>query len=404
MPEQKQETDNPKTTKRKKKRVWLAAIVVVTTAIILCLLWRSWSSESVDEQLAAIEAARAIPDSENAAIIYYKLLQDPNATSLLDYRPQLLDQDSDNLTSKEPWLSKNYPELAAWIKEQQPVIDRLLKASKFEKCRFPIAVDWLPTDRLTAMRKWVFLLRRAANNDIGDGRIDDAIDKWQCLIQMGAHLRQQPLFVEHLVAIAIEAVALNQTVVFVVEGDANESHLQKIETFPLHTEDNWTAILEEVLPAEELAEQKMKEQLALLERIKYEFGHKLFGSMRDPSLDSIRKQYRALLAISRGIHVLVALRRYKNKHGRWPQSLDEIEPHVSAEALIDPFNDGPFVYRLTEDAFTLYSKGRNRIDENGKYRDPFDDCPIWPPRGRKPKTKAENADTNQSNTHTEPTE
>ncbi|MCK4292694.1 MAG: hypothetical protein KAY65_05820, partial [Planctomycetes bacterium] len=130
----------PKTTKRKKKRVCLAVTIVVLIAIIGCFLWRSWSSKSVDEQLAAIEAARAIPDSENAAIVYNQLLQEPNATSLLDYRPQFLDQDSDNLTSKEPWLSKDYPELAAWAKEQQPVIDRLLKASEFENCRFPIAV------------------------------------------------------------------------------------------------------------------------------------------------------------------------------------------------------------------------------------------------------------------------
>ncbi len=381
----------PKTTKRTRNRGWLAVMIGIPVTIAV-IAYSLLSGPSVEEQLAAIEAARAIPDSENAAAIYYELLKDPNATSLLDNGPQFLDQESDNLTSKEPWLSKDYPELAAWIKEQQPVIDRLLKASKFDKCRFPIAVDWLQTDRLIAPRKWAFLLRRAANNDIGDGRVDDAIDKWRCLIQMGAHLRQQPLFVEHLVAFAVEAVALRQIIVFVVEGNAEETHLCKIQMFPLHTEDNWTAVLEEVLPAEEVAEQKMKENLRLLDRIKYEFSIGWLASIKGPDTDRIRTIYRRLLATRRGIHVLVGLKRYRDKHGAWPQSLDDIQPQVSAEALIDPFNDLRFVYRLTEDAFTLYSKGRNMIDENAKYRDPFDDWPIWPPRSRQTITQEEDTD------------
>ncbi|MEE8576529.1 MAG: hypothetical protein V3T31_04680 [candidate division Zixibacteria bacterium] len=45
-------------------RFILVAVVVVT--IVCCLTWQSrlWNSGSIDEQLAAIEAARAIPDAE----------------------------------------------------------------------------------------------------------------------------------------------------------------------------------------------------------------------------------------------------------------------------------------------------------------------------------------------------
>ena len=395
MPEQSQKNQKPENIKRTKKRVWLAAIVVAITVLIVCLLWSRWNSNSVDERLAAIEAARAIPDSQNAAIIYNVLLQDANATSLLDTRPGFLDDDSDNLTARQPWSGKQYPELAVWLKEQQHVFDRLLEASKFDKCRFPIAIDPVqrsqPSQPYRAMRKWTFLLRRAANNDIGEGRIDDAIDKWRCLLQMGNHLRQQPLFLEYLVAIAIEAVALNQTVVFLVEGNADESHLRKVETLPLHTEDDWTTVLEEVLPAEELAEQKMKEKLGLLERLKYEFGYGLFVSMKGPDYNQIHQLSLKGVAICRGIRILIALRRYKNKNSRWPESLDDIQSQVPEEMLIDPFNSDNFVYKLTDNAFKLYSKGKNNVDEDGRYRDPQDDWPIWPPRGRKPKAKEENA-------------
>lgn len=394
MPEQSQENKIPKNIKRTKKRVWLAAIVVAITVLIVCLLWSRWNSNSVDERLAAIEAARAIPDSQNAATIYNQLMQDPNATSLLDTRPGFLDDDSDNLTFRQPWSGKDYPELAVWIKEQQDTISTLLEASKFDKCRFPIAIDPVqrsqPSQPYRAMRKWTFLLRRAANNDIGEGRIDDAIEKWRCLLQMSNHLRQQPLFVEYLVAMAIEAVALNQTVVFLVEGNADETHLRKVETLPLRTEDDWTAVLEEVLPAEELVEQKMKEKLGLLDRLKYEFNYGLFGSMKGPDYNQIHQLSLRGVATCRGIRILIALRRYKNKNSRWPESLDDIQSQVPEEMLIDPFNSDNFVYKLTDNAFKLYSKGKNNVDEDGRYRDPQDDWPIWPPRGRKPKAKEEN--------------
>jgi len=391
----------PGATKRIPRRVWLAAIIVVLTAIIACSLWSLRKSKSVDERLAAIEAAREIPDSENAAVVYNKLMQDPNATSLLDNWPQFLNQASEELTFKEPWLSKDYPKLAAWVKEKQPVIDTLLEASRFEKCRFPIEMP-LPENHL--MRKWTYLLRRVSNNDIGDGRIDDAIDKWRCLVQMANHLRQQPLRDAYLVAIAIEAVAARQMAVFVVEGSADETHLHKIEMLPLQVQDNWAGVLKEIPPVQKLAEQKMKEQFSLLDRLKYELDFGLLGSTKYPDYDGMRVQHLKKLAISRGVYILVALRRYKNEHGCWPESLDEIKFSLSVEILTDPQNNSSFIYKVTKDGYALYSKGLNGVDEDGKYRDRCDDWPIWPPPGRETEAKEESAEPNESNPNTEPIE
>jgi hypothetical protein len=102
--------------------------------------------------------------------------------------------------------------------------------------------------------------------------------------------------------------------------------------------------------------------------------------------DTRRLIYLRLLADRRGNRILIALRRYKNKHGSWPKSLDGLKPLVPAEILIDPINNKSFVYKLTADSFTLYSKGVNRIDEAGKW-DKFeennvaDDWLIWPKKG-----------------------
>lgn len=398
MPEESHNNDNAKTAKSKRKRISLAAVVIVLTAIIACFIWSTWNSKSVEQQLAAIEAARAIPDAENAAVLYNKLMQDPNATTLLAELPQfILNTTSDQLALIAPWQSDDYARLAAWVEEKQPVVDAILEAANFDKCRFQIEMP-LPANQ--AMRRWTFLLRLAVIDDIANDRIDDAIEKWRCLLQMGNHLRQQPLFDAHIVAMGIEAIALRQTTTFLVQGNAGEAHLQRIEALPLHTKDNWAAALEEITPAEELAEENWKGQMGFIERIKYTFGYAGFRA-KDRDIGRVSRLYYELLARSRGLHVLVALRRYKNKNGRWPETLDQIKPQVPAEMFLDPFGS-PLAYKLTNDTFTLYSKGPNKIDENGNRRNGCDDCPIWVPPAQKQETKQQNADPNQPETIKEP--
>ena len=61
----------------------------------------------------------------------------------------------------------------------------------------------------------------------------------------------------------------------------------------------------------------------------------------------------------RGCKIVLALRIYKNKHGSWPKSLEDIEPLVSSDTLIDPFSGEKFVYEVNGDNFTLYSADKN---------------------------------------------
>ena len=108
----------------------------------------------------------------------------------------------------------------------------------------------------------------------------------------------------------------------------------------------------------------------------------------------IHDLYLRVTADKRGSRLLIALRRYKNKNGVWPESLDDIKSLASAKVFIDPQNGGAFIYKLTDENFTLYSKGKNNIDEDGRYK-PLpgeeivpDDWLIWPPRSCKTKEKS----------------
>ena len=69
------------------RRLWLIAIGAGLFAVIICFLWAAGlfrDHPDADERLAEIEAARAVPDSENAATIYAGLFRDPKAATLLD--------------------------------------------------------------------------------------------------------------------------------------------------------------------------------------------------------------------------------------------------------------------------------------------------------------------------------
>jgi len=128
---------------------------------------------------------------------------------------------------------------------------------------------------------------------------------------------------------------------------------------------------------------------------------KLITITSEKPLYRIHDQYLQVISEQQGSQILIALRRYKNENGSWPESLTDIAFLVPAEVLIDPINGDSFVYKLTEENFTLYSKGKNNIDEGGKHdkwdwdkeKTGADDWLIWPPRNRK--TQEKNADAEQ---------
>ncbi len=126
----------------------------------------------------------------------------------------------------------------------------------------------------------------------------------------------------------------------------------------------------------------------------------MLASLLEPVYYSIHYTYLQANAEQRGSQIIIALRRYKNKNGRWPESLEEIKSLALPEIFVDPINNGSFVYKLTEKDFTLYSKGKNNIDEDGEYNSNYDpnsgeekitkdDRLIWPARSCKDKEEKE---------------
>ncbi len=63
---------------------------------------------------------------------------------------------------------------------------------------------------------------------------------------------------------------------------------------------------------------------------------------------------------------VLAVMRYEKEKGRYPARLDElVETGYLKKLPMDPYSDGPFVYRKTESGFMLYSFGENLQDDGG---------------------------------------
>lgn len=381
------ENKNAETSKRTKKRILLVAFVLVIAAIICCYFCYIRQSQTLDEKLASIETARAIPDSENAATIYNQILDGYNKGQSVFYFP-VPDPNLEYLTRIKPWSRDDYPELADWLEKQHVLITKLIEASKFEKCRFPINTELEGygnnIDRIAPMRQWAFLLVRAGNYDISQGKMNLALEKYMSVIQLARHESQQPLAIDFIVGVAIESIALRAIARFIVEDNPSESLLSMIKAVPLPTKEQWAEDSESMLEVERLINKKWNRRFGLLERAR---GWWMFRSVFKEFKDNKKTRrllYLRLIANRRGNRILIALRRYKNEHGTWPKSLADLKNLIPAEILIDPINNKSFVYKLTADSFTIYSKGENGIDEDGK-RDIFnkeknatDDWPIWP--------------------------
>ncbi len=473
-----------------RKWFWLSVAAVVLILIIWVFLpedSEGWRPYTFDEELAALEAKYAIPDSENAATIYNQLLQDYNDA---EFYGSLSKEVRRKLPVREPWLSQEHPELIEWIKSHENTIAKLKEAAAIEKCHFTIThpEDEQQMRRGGMVRRWAFLLISAANNDLGQGRTDEALEKLTTILQMGKHHRQQPIMMDMLVGIAIEAFAVGHFKSFIVDRDATEHRLTVIEDSLSDIKHDWTsdwpkiidsqklltkdwlcsaayevnpqgkvrvsrdpiapiraqieAVLRKETPPLTYGRKKLFKAAAILtwfyipstpqRAAKVIDGcYKRYYAMADPAFDwdkgprefsiistimSVGYNYRYLAertvymsekslyrihviyfrvtADNHGSRLIVALRRYKNEHGRWPETLDSIKNLVPEEILVDPINGGSFVYKLTGESFTLYSKGKNNIDEGGK-RDKesgADDWPIWSPKSRKTKEEKANAE------------
>jgi hypothetical protein len=122
----------------------------------------------------------------------------------------------------------------------------------------------------------------------------------------------------------------------------------------------------------------------------FEYFADVMVSMGQESHAGLHTVFRRAETIRRGTRAIIALRRYKDGRGSWPQGLEVAKAYAKDMPLTDGWGR-PFVYKPADDGFLLYSTGENGVDEAGESSTEYDeetftttvladDVMVWPDR------------------------
>jgi len=85
-----------------------------------------------------------------------------------------------------------------------------------------------------------------------------------------------------------------------------------------------------------------------------------------PDLPKVSESFRFEKAYQASLIVALALERYRQEKGRWPDSLEDLAPHYLASLPRDSLTGKPLFYRRLQDGVVVYSVGLDGKDDGGK--------------------------------------
>jgi len=181
-----------------RKWIWVAGGGVVVVLIVWVFLPdddEDWRPYTLDQEISAFYTKYAVPDELNAAVIYEKLpeVEDNYQSISYDFDPF----DPNDATTTKPWRRQEYPEAAQWLDKYNDSLVILLQASRKKACSFQnLFNDWVWIAGHNNIRDWAQILIASGNLDLGEGRIDEGIEKHVAVLRMANHLHQQPMFAD----------------------------------------------------------------------------------------------------------------------------------------------------------------------------------------------------------------
>jgi hypothetical protein len=362
--------------KRSFRRLGFILAGVILAAIFFCLGWKAGllDSRSIEEEFTAIDAELAIPDSENAAVHYRRFLTDPDNAAVLDDFSSSSPSSYFEWINAEPWASSEHPELAAELDKNHAFIQTLFDISQMQKARFPVYPRVSDGSRQMwrdTMRTAAFILSCAAAIDLAEGRTDAAYDKYRCQLQLARHLDWQPAWYYRKIADGIEAVALGNVRRAVMRDGITPGQLASLETIIEIARHRDEVDAEIAARVNRLYHDKELSSMSTVGRV----TQSLISGVVQRDQKKRQRWIRLRRDMTRrATLILIALRRHKEETGTWPETLEQIQPKLSDEMLIDHLNNGPFGYRRDNGSFVFYSRGFNGFDERGT----DEDWPIWP--------------------------
>lgn len=197
---------------KKRKYGWLTLAVVVAILIGWVFLPESdpgeWRPYTFDEELAVLEAARAVRPEADAAELYEVLFDRWEQIEENDPFPD--EADDDCITPHQPWTAEEFPEVAAWFERNKDFFQDVIEATQKPDCYFPAAVTILDLsdllERVSPFLRFIQHLIRASYLDIGENR-KGAWEKQVAALNIGKHINQQPMLTNLLTGVSFESLA-----------------------------------------------------------------------------------------------------------------------------------------------------------------------------------------------------
>jgi hypothetical protein len=108
-------------------------------------------------------------------------------------------------------------------------------------------------------------------------------------------------------------------------------------------------------------------EAAIKQGMKHYSPYTIMATMTFPAIDNSVKKFAVIQAGTDLARVACALERYRLANGKYPDSLNGLEPQFIEKLPHDIINGQPLHYRLRDDGnFVLYSVGWNETDDGGK--------------------------------------
>ena len=236
--------------------VWVGTVILIVVAAVTTLVWPegsgTWRPYRFDEELAAREAERAVPDADNAALRYESVL----AAVDVNDRPESVTDGGNTHTglSQIPWKAADHTEASQWLDQHTEVIEKLLQIGEIEKCRWPVHAttdcQWTVPYKKVAYGVW--LLTVAGNRDFGEGRLHQALEKYLCLLRTADHLHQQTSTLDLRYSLSCEREALQMIRYILVDPGLAPEDIGRIADRLPTASDTWRQDLSRLLTLDEL--------------------------------------------------------------------------------------------------------------------------------------------------------
>ena len=211
---------------------WICLMVAMLLAWGILAFWPQglgpWRQYSFDAELAALEAKRAVPNEENAALRYEKALAaiDP------DDRPEFVFGGAnlrDRLT-RRPWMREDHAQVSDWLDSYASVVTELLQIGQMEHCRWPtfIRYDDIWSVPYRKLSHGAYLLTLAGNRHLGEGRLEEALAAYFSLLRQGEHLQQQTFILDFHYSYGAEESALDMIRYVLVHNELSPEDINRI--------------------------------------------------------------------------------------------------------------------------------------------------------------------------------